>query len=397
MNVSAQVQSESRLDVGSLGRFSAPNDNLQTMGRVSMDGCILSLNHIPAAAALIDRNFGIVAANDLFSRLELFDDPINTRKVTDALGDPVELRRQLEKAFQGESVRLELLIPDKTQVSRTFEIFLGQGVSNGVHPDYVFVLMIDISDVVGRRDQVLRSRIALAQVERTNLVREIASGLAHELAQPLTAIEGYASGGVQRMQSGQASDTDLIAPLQKISDQVDRAGTLLRTICDMSQTRSRRMQYFDIDGLIEETTNILRHELYSHETVIDHDLNGSLPKIKGDRAQVQQVLLNLIQNSLDVVDDKRPDGAKKITVSSVGIENGIEISVADDGPGFDEELRPKAFDPFITCNSDKTGMGLTICETIIGYHDGKIWIEPSITNGAIVRFRLPIENHDLFC
>ena len=257
--------------------------------------------------------------------------------------------------------------------------------------DFIWIIH-DLSEckVVENHHDMLQNRSVLAEVQRMSLVGGIAAGLTHELAQPLAAIGGYAAGGIRRLKSGNASHGDLEILLQKINRQVDRAGNTLRLMCDFSQKQSDKPEFFDINALVEETCHILKHELRIKNVRITHKLSDGLPKIRGEKTQIQQVLVNLIQNSVEEIDGNNLESGE-ITISSETLQSEeLKISVMDNGPGFDSRLIANVFAPFFTRKQGSAGMGLTICETIIEGHDGRITIGSSSTGGAMVEFFLPV-------
>ncbi len=313
----------------------------------------------------------------------------STYELTSMLGDTAELQEKCMRAFKGEFFRFETIVQDEQGSSTTYEVSLGPRSDAGSAPIQIFALIIDVSKEAESHYDLFRNRAALAEVQRMSLVGGIAAGLTHEMAQPLAAIGGYAAGGVRRLQSGSTNHNDLVVLLQKINKQVERAGNTLRLMCDFSQKRNDQLGWFDANRLVEETCNIMKHELRIKNANIDYNLADEIPQIWGDRAQIQQVLVNLIQNSVEAFDVQKDIDGEVMITSEVQEAGGLNVIVVDNGPGLDEDLVSNAFAPFYTRKPGSAGMGLTICETIIDSHEGKIWIESSGPGGAKVSFFLP--------
>jgi two-component system sensor kinase FixL len=350
-------------------------------------------NSIPTAVALVGPDLQICTSNDQFMQLNLFAVNAKPCYLTDVLGDSDELHDMCKRAFEGEYFRFNFVIEDINGEKHTCEISMGPELNQKVNEEKIFIIIVDISEEVEDHRNSFQNRSALAEVQRMSLVGGIAAGLTHELAQPLAAIGGYAAGGVRRLQSGNASHDDLAVLMQKISHQVERAGKTLRLMCDFSQKHSDQMTVFDINMLIAETCNVLDRELRIKNIKIEQILCDGLGAVQGDRAQIQQVLVNLIQNSVEEISGQS-EIEGEITIGSEASEAGtLMIKITDNGQGFDDQLISNAFAPFYTRKKGGAGMGLTISETIIEGHEGEIWIDPNFTDGALVIFSLPtLEN-----
>jgi signal transduction histidine kinase len=146
----------------------------------------------------------------------------------------------------------------------------------------------------------------------------------------------------------------------------------------------------DINELVRESVSLMRGELQMHRVSVQAEPNEWLPRVKGDRVQLQQVLLNLITNAIDSM--AATDGVRVLSVSSkVHDSGGVIVSVKDSGTGVEAKDIEQIFNPFFTTKSHGMGMGLSICRSIIEAHDGKLWATPNSSQGSVFQFILPVD------
>ena len=229
----------------------------------------------------------------------------------------------------------------------------------------------------------------LAHVFRLSTMEEMASGMAHEISQPLAAIVNYTRGCVRYLEIGQ-DPKQLTEIMEKTVAQAERAGEVIHRLKNFFCKGQLVKTACAINSVIRETASFMRSELNVSKTKIDFNLSKDLPLISVDKIQVQQVLLNMIQNAIEAM--KEIDARKRrITIQTIPIdENTIEITVSDSGPGFSREIITKVFKPFFTTKAHGRGMGLAICRSIIEAHGGQFTINPNTNNQSWIRFTLPV-------
>jgi signal transduction histidine kinase len=153
---------------------------------------------------------------------------------------------------------------------------------------------------------------------------------------------------------------------------------------------ARNRTSLDINDLIGEALALTRGDLKRHRILVQAEPNEQLPPVRGDRIQLQQVLLNLVTNAIDSMAAK--DGARVLRVrSQVDDGGGVIVSVADTGTGIGSQELERIFNPLFTTKSGGMGMGLSICRSIIEAHDGQLWVAPNKPEGAVFQFMLPAE------
>jgi len=250
------------------------------------------------------------------------------------------------------------------------------------------------ADITDRKhiDEVnLQQQKRLEQTSRLITMGEMASSLAHELNQPLSAIANYCAGCVKRMQAGNYKIDDLLAAMQKASDQAERAGKIIRRMRDMVKKGDPNRQPIALEELVDEARAFADIEAQRTGTQIVVDLPEHLPKIVVDRIMIEQVLLNLIKNGIEAMSDV-PFERRQLTVQARRVDDRmLEIAVADLGHGLAEEDMEKIFAPFYTTKAEGMGIGLAICRSIIEFHQGRLWATPRREGGTVFHFTVPLE------
>ena len=253
------------------------------------------------------------------------------------------------------------------------------------------------ADITDRKhiDEVnLQQQKRLEQTSRLITMGEMASSLAHELNQPLSAIANYCAGCVKRMQSGNYQFDELLAAMQKASEQAERAGKIIRRMRDMVKKSDPRREAVPLGELIDEARAFADIEAQRTSTVLQIEIPDNLPKIVVDRIMIEQVLLNLIKNGIEAMHGI-PLERRKLSVSARRLdERLVEVSVADLGHGVSEGEEDRIFVPFYTTKAEGMGIGLAICRSMIEFHQGRLWVEARREGGSVFRFTVPIEEDD---
>ncbi len=233
-----------------------------------------------------------------------------------------------------------------------------------------------------------RAQQKLAQSGRVATLGEMASAIAHEINQPLTAISTYAQ-ACQRLLSGNAPDSDTLRDaLDAVYRESMRASEVVRRIRGFVRDRESTRFREDINAIIRDSVELAAFEATQSQVEIELELAGSLPQVTVDRVQIQQVCLNLIRNAIDAL-LLSPASERGILIISGTTANGVEISVADNGSGVDEKHRGTLFEPFLTTKDDGMGLGLSLSQSIVVSHGGTLTYAPRDSGGSIFTFELP--------
>jgi two-component system sensor kinase FixL len=231
----------------------------------------------------------------------------------------------------------------------------------------------------------------LVHISRLTAMGEMASTLAHELNQPLSAISNYLKGS-KRMLEGAADEkaATLRDALDKAADQAMRAGQIIRRLRDFVQRGESERRVESITKLVEEASALALVGVKDRGIRVQFKFDPAVDRVLADRVQIQQVLLNLIRNAMDAMETS---ARRELVVSVAPVEDThVRISVTDTGIGIAPEVAEQLFQPFITTKRHGMGVGLSISRTIVEAHGGRIWVEPNPAGGTIFNFTLVTVN-----
>jgi PAS domain S-box-containing protein len=250
-------------------------------------------------------------------------------------------------------------------------------------------------DVTERKEveaEARRSHQELVHVNRVSTLGELAGSLAHELNQPLAAILSNAQAARRLMNGDRRNDGEVRDALKDIGDQGRRAGEIIAGMRGMLRKDPGEMAAQDLNRAVREVLEMMRSELLTRHVTPVLRLDPVLPSVKGHGVQLRQVLLNLLINACEAMSDVAA-GGRELTIESRHLtEPEVEVSVADNGPGFPEEMLRNAFEPFQTTKTNGLGLGLAICRSIITAHGGRLTAANNSGKGATVSFTLPTQN-----
>ena len=230
----------------------------------------------------------------------------------------------------------------------------------------------------------------LAHVTRLSTMGELATGLAHEINQPLAAIAAYAEGAAIRIRGGNIDEERLAQVVDRISADAHRAGEIIRRLRTFIHKREPVRTQVDVNELVTDVAHFLAVDTRRRGVAIGFDLADDLPRLYGDAIEIQQVLLNLIRNGFDAMEANEPVDRRLTVRTRVGEDATVEIDVVDRGHGISEGNESQLFVAFFTSKDNGLGMGLAISQSIIESHGGRIWATSNIEGGATFHISLPV-------
>jgi signal transduction histidine kinase len=241
-----------------------------------------------------------------------------------------------------------------------------------------------------RAEIAARAREAeLLHLSRVSTMGQMASGLAHELNQPLAAILNYASVCQSQLQSGKTSSEKMLAAIEGVMNETRRAGAIISRLRSFVRRQQPQSIPAHINELVQEALQLLEFELRHQNIRPRLQLAVNLPQVMADPVQIEQVLVNLIYNALEAIDGSK---TKSLSVQTSLREDGrsLEVSLIDSGPGISPHDMERLFEPFFTTKPRGLGMGLNISRTIIESHGGRLHAMPNAEQGMRFCFTLPI-------
>lgn len=294
---------------------------------------------------------------------------------------PLNWRMRIERVFEnGKPQELEIQVDN-----RFFSLLLAPIIEL----DYVNIYARDITDARVAEAEARQHQTELVHVCRLSTMGEMATGMAHELNQPLSAIVNYANGSRRRLETGRMTTEELKEPLNQIARQADRAAEIIRRLRALVSRQQAQRRTVDVNAMVQEVLSFVDHEVRKFKVEVDVVFGKDLPAVRADLVQVEQVILNLIRNAIDAVKENKP-GARKVRLQTGRTAaGGIEIRVEDNGPGLPPVVRERLFEPFFSTKSTGMGMGLAISQTIAQDHGGRISTADRYGGGAVFIFELP--------
>jgi two-component system, LuxR family, sensor kinase FixL len=248
-----------------------------------------------------------------------------------------------------------------------------------------------LDDTVSRRSEQEshQLQVRLMHVSGLATVNEMASGIAHELNQPLAAIATYAH-ACDRLLGLPNPDIDEVqTALKAIAEQAVRAGDVIRKLRDLARMEESTHTFSDINSVIEELTGLIRRNAEGYSVKYRRELAPDLPLISIDRHQIQQVVLNLVGNALEALAHAQSQIPELLLRTRATAGGNVEISICDNGPGVEVALRHRIFDPFCSTKPTGIGLGLSVSRTIVNAHGGVLEYRTNQPTGACFVMKLP--------
>lgn len=234
----------------------------------------------------------------------------------------------------------------------------------------------------------------LAHFLRLGTVNEMASGLAHELSQPLSAIANYCDAGLSVLRSDPRPNKKLMGFITNAYEQTLRASDLIHHLRRFISKRKPEKTLVDLNPLIKDTVRFIEPELQHNSVAVNLDLSQDSILIMLDKIEIQQVLVNLARNSIQAMERAKSE-RRLLTISTIVQGRAtLRVTVQDTGPGVDTDNLDKLFEPFQTSKAEGIGMGLPICQSIVKAHGGTLWTDVASTTGATFHFTLPCNRHE---
>jgi two-component system sensor kinase FixL len=248
----------------------------------------------------------------------------------------------------------------------------------------------DVTDRKRAEEDARQRQAELAHVLRVGTMGELAAGLAHEINQPLSAIVAYAKGCARRMRSASGRPDELLEAMEQIATQAVRADRIVRRLRDFVRKREPRRERVILNDLVRAVTSFVATEVQEQGITLRLRLASDIPPLWVDSVQIEQVILNLVRNSIDAM--RGLDGTERVLsiYTSWGGDETVELAVSDAGEGLGDVEPEQMFDPFFTTKPSGLGMGLSISRSIIEAHHGRLWATRNPERGATFRFTVPV-------
>ena len=227
-----------------------------------------------------------------------------------------------------------------------------------------------------------------AHMNRISIMGELAASLSHEITQPIASARNNARAAQNFLDMQPPDLGEIREAVACVVGDVDRAGDIIDRIREQIKKAPPRKQRCDLNGAINEVIGLTRSMIVRNGVSVQTQLADALLPVQGDRVQLQQVVLNLILNAVEAMGSVEA-GARELLIRTEHDDAGVLVTVRDSGPGIDPTHLKRVFEPFYTTKSGGTGMGLSICRSIIDAHGGRLWAEANRPRGTVFQFTFP--------
>ena len=356
------------------------NSTFQFIGLLTPDGILLEANQ-----ASLDF---VGASND-----EVVGRPFwETPWWSDSKKEQERLKAAIQRAANGQLVRYETEHTGADGQVASIDFSLKPVTNERGETVLIIPEGRDITDRRRAEEAAQRHQRESAHFMRLNIMGEMAAGMAHELNQPLAALISYCGTAFSMLARIPSVPPPLVDTLARANEQAHRASDIIRHIRNFVSKGNTSSGPVDIDQLILEMSHFLDWELRNSRVSINLDLAAQGQKVQANAVQIEQVLLNLIRNSLEAIHNARISDGQLTLKTRVQKGKSIRVTLTDNGPGIAAAMCSRLFEPFHTDKETGMGMGLSISRSIIQAHNGKILLSKSDQHGTTFCIELPVSD-----
>jgi len=299
------------------------------------------------------------------------------------------LKEGVVEAAQGKLVRFEAEHIGKEGQSAVIDFSLKPVLNEQGETVLIIPEGHDITERKRAEEEAQRMQQEFEHVMRLSTMGEMASGMAHELNQPLTALISYCGTALQLARNTPSLPEGYIDILDRASGQAHRAGDVIRHLREFVSKGKHNKTWVVMDDLIQGVIDFIGWELHDSDIQVTFQSNSPECEVFIDKIQIEQVLVNLIRNGIEVIREAGITGGQLDIATRVAAEGSVEVTVADNGPGIDPKMAGSLFEPYQTSKEDGMGMGLSISRSIVEAHDGKLWVDKQRQQGALFHMHIP--------
>jgi PAS domain S-box-containing protein len=350
-----------------------------------VDANIIGMVHFTVDGRIHEANDAFLAMVG-YDREDLVGGHVHWREITPDAWHAADAQALAELAATGSCVPFEkeYVRKDGSRVP----VLVGAAVFEGRQDEGV-AFVLDLTERKRAEEALRQAQAELAHVARVVTLGELTASIAHEINQPLGAVVNNANACVRWLAAQNPEEARQSAAL--VVEDSHRAAEIIRGIHNLAKKAPPHKDWLDINDTIRDVIALARSEVQAHHVSLQTHLGDDVPRVLGDRIQLQQVLLNLIMNAIEAMSDVG-EGPRELWVSSKLVAaTEVLIAVRDSGPGFDPQSFDRLFDAFYTTKPHGLGMGLAVSRSIVAAHGGRLWATANTPHGAVFQFTVPVE------
>ena len=256
--------------------------------------------------------------------------------------------------------------------------------------DEIVGALMDVSETREAQECLHAAQTALAHAARAATLGEMSASIAHEVNQPLAGIVTNGEAALRWLDRGEPELSEARGAIERMVRDGERASQVVKRLRALARKAPAQTVRLDLNEVIAESVALVQREIHNHRTALQLDLASSLPAVVADRVELQQVVINLVANSLQAM-EAVPDRPRHLVIRSFAQADEVVVSVRDSGIGIEPSSMNRLFNAFFTTKADGMGMGLSICRSIIQSHGGRIWASNNTGPGMTFQFALPLK------
>jgi PAS domain S-box-containing protein len=299
------------------------------------------------------------------------------------------LKAAIRSAAEGTTVRYEEILQGKDKARMSIDLTIKPVLDENGQVSFIIPEGIDITVQKQAAQERQRHQEEVAHVARLSTMGEMASGMAHELNQPLTALISYCGTAIKLAESIPSLPEDYLDILLRATSQAHRAGDVIRHLREFVSKSNHELQTMALDDLVRDVIDFISWELRDSDIKLQFHPDAPHGQVRVDKVQLDQVIINLIHNSIEALRQSGiTDGRIDLATHRAG-EDLLELTVTDNGPGIDPAVADSLFEPYSTSKETGMGMGLSISRSIVEAHNGRLWLEAGTPGATSFCLRLP--------
>jgi PAS domain S-box-containing protein len=355
------------------------------------------LNNVPVLIAYVDSNQRLRFNNSAYARFFNADEKqLHDLRLLSIVGekDYEGIRQYVDKALQGEQVNFQQRVRLNDATIRFIDAtYLPDINSDGSVRGFIAVIN-DITELYNAQESEKQRLLELAHAQRVNTMGEMVTEIAHEINQPLTSISNFSSACERTIANGNWDADQLLGWIVKIRGHARRASDVVQRLRTFLRKGETDYIPVDINNLLREVVSWLESDMHEQNILLSLKLENDIPDVMADDILLQQVILNLVRNSIDALSETR-DETRKIIIKSRTSGHQVEVSVCDTGPGIPKEIDDRIFYSFITSREHGLGMGLSVSRSIVEAHGGRLYLDSAETTMTTFIFTIPVTQNNL--
>ncbi|HMJ43812.1 MAG TPA: PAS domain-containing protein [Pseudolabrys sp.] len=345
----------------------------------------------PDGIAIIGRDYRIQRVNAVHERF--WEQPAGSmvgKRTAEIMGNEFfehKGKSNLDRCFAGEEIRYADWFA--TPHGRKYlAISISPQRPNSHQVEAALLIARDFTDYAQASEALRETQMELAHVNRLATMGQLTASIAHEVSQPLAAAVTNASAGLRWLAAQPPDLEEIRGSFEGIIKAGNQASEVISRIRGLIKKVPAQRAALDVNEAVLETIALTRSEMLQHRILLKTELANDLPRISGDRIQLQQVMLNLIINAIEAMTETSEGPRELLIRSEIDLPNGVMVTVRDGGPGLKPESLNRLFDPFYSTKPAGMGMGLSICRAITEAHGGRLWATANTPRGAVFQFTL---------